>query len=256
MELRIIDPTQLGGRLDAGYALSLPSSDDDIVKIESLFHISHMVEPRSIPVEPYYFCEIGDIDYKARISAKYIHDDGKDMDPDEEIELSRRTGKIEKGNIAVISLQNLPDLPDSAGPHVLIPTARAYLGKTGLYFDGLYFDAENQTNLYFVKDFIPIRPSEELLAIDGIDNDTEIAASLLCIATRRELLSILAGVSRWGTGYPILRSEDLKNVKISREIFENCTSRKRVEEAKILRDKIAELSKSEEEVDTLLKPIL
>lgn len=171
MELKRIDPTQLGGRLDAGYALSLPSSDDDIIKIESLFHISHMVEPRNIPAEPYYFCEIGDIDYKARISAKYIHDDGEDMDPDEEIELSRRTGKIEKGNIAVISLQNLPDLPDSAGPHVLIPTARAYLGKTGLYFDGLYFDAENQTNLYFVKDFIPIRPSEELLAIDGIDND-------------------------------------------------------------------------------------
>ena len=250
MELKIIHPTRLGGRLDAGYALSLPSNDD-IIAIENLFHISHMVEPRNIPEVPYFFCEIGDIDYKARISAKYIHTDEGDMDPDEEIELSRRTGKIEKGNIAVISLQNLPDLPDSAGPHVLIPTARAYLGKTGLYFD-----ADKQTNLYFVKDFIPIRPSEELLEIDGIDHDTEIAASLLCIATRRELLSILAGVSRWGTGYPILRSADLRNVKISKEIFDKCTSRKRVEEAKILCDKIAELSKSEEEVDTLLKPIL
>lgn len=59
-----------------------------------------------------------------------------------------------------------------------------------------------------------------------------------------------------GTGYPILRSEDLRNVKIGKEIFDKCTSRRRVEEAKILRDKIAELSKSEEEVDTLLKPIL
>ena len=256
MELKLIHPTQLGGRLDAGYALSLPSNNDDIIEMESLFHISHMVEPRNIPEVPYFFCEIGDIDYKTRISAKYIHGDEEDMDPDEEIELSRRTEKIEKGNIAVISRKNLPDLPDSAGPHVLIPTARAYLGKTGLYFDGLYFDTENQTNLYFVKDFIPIRPSEELLAIDGIDHDTEVAASLLCIATRRELLSILAGVSRWGTGYPILRSEDLKNVKINREIFDKCTSRKRVEEAKMLCDKIAELSKSEEEVDTLLKPIL
>ncbi len=156
------------------------------INVSEFFDVVSLPSVDVSSLEPFNYCQIGDVDNNGDVFPVFIDFDNPDL------ALNDYYKKISKGDICK------PEIGD-----ILISKVRPYLKKF------VYID-ETKKDIYFTSAFICLRPKFKPLVVYYM--------------LRNYLFSFLNSVSRQGKGYPTLTNDDIQGLKINKQFLDKALS--------------------------------